>query len=277
MSHASVPILDTILKSWGDAFRTIRDMPLVTACGFVFYVLTVTGTFFLAGFIVMHHGRSVEEWIASPAWFVFVVSGMAIRVVLLAPLFVAIHRYVIRGEHVRSYPLNPLRPSYTRYVGAALLALVAFRLPELMGVLLAWARQFVLFDLLFMLFAYATMVTVAVLVLCKITLFPAIAIGAPKANWRDSDFASVSQLMRRLAVMIAIIGPAQLAGWVLQSYVPAPFYPSWTGNIVPMLARVLVDFPALCAVAAAMARFYLATTETAGAAAVSSSDQPAAA
>lgn len=277
MSHPSVPILDTILKSWTDALRAIRDMPLVAVCGLVLHALIVTGAFFVAGFILMQHGRSVQEWSASPAWFVFTVFNAAIRVVLLAPLFIAIHRYVIRGEHSRSYPLNPLRPRYTRYVGAALLALVAFRLPELMGVWLAWARQFVLFDALFLLLTYATMITVAVLVLCKITAFPAIAVGAPKEQWLNTEFASVGQLMRTIAVVIGVIAPAELAGWLVQVYVPAPFWPNGNGNLVPTLARVVVDFPALCALAAAMSRLYLATTTRAVAAAAAADGHPAAA
>jgi hypothetical protein len=259
MSHASAPILDTILKSWADAFRAIRDMPLVTACGLVLHIVIVTGTFFAASFILMHDGRNVEEWSSSPAWFVFIVFNAAIRVVLLAPLFIAIHRYVIRGETARSYAANLLRPSYTRYLGAALVALVAFRLPELMGVLLASVREVLLVNLLFMLLTWATMLTVAVFVLSKITMFPAIAVGASKANWFDAEVASVGQLMRTVAVVIGILGPAELAGWLLQVYAPAPFWPSGNGQIVPTLARVLVDFPAICALAAAMARLYLAT------------------
>jgi hypothetical protein len=276
MSHARVPILDTILKSWTDAFRAIRAMPLVGACGLVLHTLIVTSAFFAAGSILMHHGRSVQEWTASPAWFVFTVFNAAIRVVLLAPLFIAIHRYVIRGECARGYPLNPLRPSYTRYVGAALLALIAFRLPELMGVWLAWARQFMLFDLAFLLLAYATMLTVAVIVLGKITAFPAIAVGAPKANWLNTELPSVSQLMRMIAVLIGVVAPAQLAGWLLQAYVPAPFWPNGNGNIVPTLARVLVDFPALCALAAAMSRLYLVTaTQSVGTVSAAADGHPA--
>ena len=98
MSHASVPILDTILKSWTDAFRAMRDMPVVAACGLVLYSLIAVGVFLAAGAILMHRGRSVDEWAASPAWLVFVVFSAAVRVMLLAPLFIAIHRYVIRDE-----------------------------------------------------------------------------------------------------------------------------------------------------------------------------------
>jgi len=277
MSHASVPILDTILKSWTDAFRAMRDMPVVAACGLVLYSLIAVGVFLAAGAILMHGGRSVDEWAASPAWLVFVVFSAAVRVMLLAPLFMAIHRYVIRDECARSYPLNPLRPSYLRYVGAALAALVAFRLPELMGVVLAPVREFPLFDVLFTLLTYATMVTVAVIVLGKITLFPAIAVNSPKADLLDTELPAVGQMMRAIAVVIGIIGPAQLAGWLLQSYVPAPFWPSGNGNIVPALSRVLVDFPAICALAAAMARIYLAAGTARIGAATASGSQPAAA
>ena len=259
MSQPSAPILDTILKSWTDAFRAIRDMPLVAACGLVLQALIVTGMFFAGAWLLLHDGRSVDEWIASPAWSMFLFFSAAIRVLLLAPLFIAIHRYVIRGQHAAWYPLNPLRPSYLRYVAAALAAVLAFRLPGLLGVLLASAREFVLFDLIYTVLSWATMVMVVVMILGKVTVFPAIAVNAPKAGLFDTDFPSVGQLMRTIAVVLGIVGPMQLAGWLVQVYVPAPFWPNATGQIVPTLVRVLVEFPAICALAAAMARLYLAT------------------
>jgi hypothetical protein len=256
MSNASLPILETILKSWADGFRAVRDMPVVTACGLVLHVLIIIGIFFAAGAILLNSGRNVDEWVASPAWFVFVVFNAAVRVVLLAPLFIAIHRYIINGQRARSYPLNPLRPSYLRYVGAALAAYIAFRLPEMVGVLLAPLRSLVLFDVLFYVLMWAMMIMIAVLLVGRITLFPAIAVNAPRATWRETEMASAASLMRTIVIVAAIIGPAQIGGWLLQTYVPLPYGPN--GQLMSALLTVPVDFPALCALAAAMARIFAA-------------------
>jgi hypothetical protein len=264
MSHQSVPILETILKAWTDGFRAMRDMPLVAACALVLLVLVATGVYFATGAILLNSGRSAQEWVESPAWLTFV---------MLAPLFMAVHRYVIGGAVARQYPLNPLRPSYLRYVGMALAVYAALKLPEMIGVLLAPARTLLLFDLLFALLTTAMMITVAVVVLGKIALFPAIAVNARSASWRDTPLADAGNLMRTIAVMIAIIGPAQLAAWLVHGYLPAPHWPNGNEQLVRSLALVLVDLPTLCALAAAMARIYLAVGASAEPARAASAGQ----
>jgi hypothetical protein len=273
MSHQSVPILETILKAWTDGFRAMRDMPLVAACALVLLVLVATGVYFATGAILLNSGRSAQEWVESPAWLTFVMFSTSIRIVLLAPLFMAVHRYVIGGAVARQYPLNPLRPSYLRYVGMALAVYAALKLPEMIGVLLAPARTLLLFDLLFALLTTAMMITVAVVVLGKIALFPAIAVNARSASWRDTPLADAGNLMRTIAVMIAIIGPAQLAAWLVHGYLPAPHWPNGNEQLVRSLALVLVDLPTLCALAAAMARIYLAVGASAEPARAASAGQ----
>jgi hypothetical protein len=275
MSHQSVPILETILKAWTDGFRAIRDMPVVATCALVVLALIATGVFFAAGAMLMHSGRSVQDWVASPAWLVFGVFSTSVRIVLLAPLFLAVHRYVIAGDLARHYPLNPLRPSYLRYVGMALAVYVAFRLPEMISILLAPARMFLLFDLLVALLTTASMITVAVVVLGKIALLPAIAVNALSASWRATPPADAGNLMRTIAILVGIIGPAQLVAWLVHSYLPTPYWPNGNEQLVRSLALVLIDLPTLCALAAAMARIYLAVGASAEPARAASASQQA--
>jgi hypothetical protein len=275
MSPPRVPILETILKAWADGFRAIRDMPVVAACALVLLAAIATGAFFAAGAILLSPGRSVQQWAASPAWFVFGVFNGSARIVLLAPLAIAVHRYIICGERARRYPLNPLRPSYLRYVGTALAIFVVFRLPEMIGLVLRPAREILVFDLPFTVLMLAMMVTVAVVVLGKIALFPAIAVNAPNASWRAMPQADAGNAMRIIVILIAIVGPGQLAGWLAYNYVPAPHWPGGAGQLVPSLAMVLLDVPVLCALAAAMSRIYLAVDTSPAPAPAIAANQPA--
>jgi hypothetical protein len=57
--------------------------------------------------------------------------------------------------------------------------------------------------------------------------------------------------------------------------VPVPHWPNGNGQLVPALSTVLIDFPALCAVAAAMARIYVTAGAKAAPMTVAPASRPA--
>ena len=197
------------------------------------------------------------------------------RIVLLAPLVMAVLRYVIRADRATRYPLHPLRPSYLRFTGTALAIYFAFRLPELIGVLLTPVRAFSIFDLLFSLLMIATMVAVAVVALTRITLFAAIATNAPNASWRTTPAASAGNVLRIVVILVGIIGPAEIVGWLAHAYLPTPQWPGGTGQIMTSLVIALIDLPLLCALGAAVARIYLAIGVANSAAPAAAAPRPA--
>lgn len=257
MQPQHMPIFRTIARAWADAVLAIRAMPLVAVCGLVVQALVALGTFFAIHLVVLNSGRSASEWFASPAWFMVGILDGSIRIVLLAPLAIAIHRYVIRGEAARRYPLQPLRPSYQRYVGTALVLVIAWRAPDLLSLLLPPKLPFVVNLWIFAVTALL-MVVVAVAVLQRLTLFAAIAAYAPRATWRETEAADAGNVLRIATVLAGVAGPCLAADVLLRMWLLSLDLPTTTFLLALTFSLALVQYVALCAVAAAVSRIYLA-------------------
>jgi hypothetical protein len=264
MSSPRLPILKTISQAWIDAARAIRAMPLVTACALVIYALIAVGVFFAVEALLLNSGRSLAQWLASPAWFVFSVFDGSMRIILLAPLAIAVHRFVIRGEVARGYPLHPLRPSYLRYVGTIQALFLAYRAPDLISLLLPGNLPFAANIGIFVL-TVALMLTVVIVALRRITLFAAIAVYAPNATWRETAPLDAGNLVRSALILCGVIIPGVVAGVLLHVYLPTPDWPNGTGLLVLSFASSLLQLAMICALAAAVSRIY----QTTGAPAVS--------
>jgi hypothetical protein len=257
MQPQHLPILQTIARAWTDAALAIRAMPLVAGCALIVQALVALCAFLAIDVILLNSGRSVSEWLASPAWFAASLVDGGLRIVLLAPMAIAIHRYVIRGEAARRYPLQPLRPSYQRYVGTALALFMAWRAPDLISLALPPELPFVVNLWVFAATAFL-MVVVGVAVLQRITLFAAIAAYAPHANWRETEPAGAGNVLRIVAVLAGILGPCLLAGMLLRAWLFWLDWPSTKFLLALTLSLAFVQYVALCAVAAAVSRIYLA-------------------
>jgi hypothetical protein len=257
MPTQHLPILQTIAKAWADAALAIRDMPLVAGCALIVQALAALCAFLAVDVVLLNSGRSVSEWLASPAWFVTSLLDGGIRIALLAPLTIAIHRYVIRGEAARRYPLQPLRPSYQRYVGTALVLLMIWRVPDMINVLLPSNLPLVVNLWIFAATALL-MVVVAIVVLQRITLFAAIAAYAPHASWRETEPAGAGNILRIVAVFAGVIGPCFVAGLLLRVWLLSLDWPNTKFLLVLTFSLAFVQYVAICAVAAAISRIYLA-------------------
>jgi hypothetical protein len=177
MPSPRVPVIETVLKAWIDAFRAIRAMPVLAFVALVILAAVGVGAWWLTITVLLSPGRTVDQWLESPTWFMLTVINASLQIVLLAPLAIAVQRFVIRRDVARGYPLNPLRPSYLHYVVVALAIYLAYRAPELISILTPVSVG---------LWLLTPVLTIAVLVVAlrKIALLPAIAVYAPNATWR---------------------------------------------------------------------------------------------
>jgi hypothetical protein len=266
-----LPIIATIWGSWTDAMRAIRAMPVVSVCALVLHAAVAVGTLFAIFAILLSPGRTVEEWLTSPAWFAFSLVNVGIRIILLAPLFIAIHRFVIRGEIASRYPLHPLRPSYLKYIGTAFVLFCVSRAPDLISVVLPLGLPFSA-NLAIAIVTFALMGAVAIVVVRKIALFPAIAVNAPNASWGQVAPADAGNVARILIVLAGVLLPFVIVSLVQIAYLPLP---GETGALMITLAMALVQLPVMCAFAAAMARIYLAIGTSVEAAPVVAAQKPA--
>ncbi len=257
MPSPRLPILKTVSRAWIDAALAIRAMPLVAACALAIYALFAVGVFFAVEAILLNSGRSLAQWLASPAWFVFSVFDGGLRIILLAPLAIAVHRFVMRGEAAHGYPLHPLRPSYLRYVGTVLTLFLAYRAPDLISLLLPGKLPLAA-NIGILVLTVALMLTVVIVALRRITLFAAIAVYAPNATWRQTAPCSSGNLVRSALILCGVIIPGVVAGVLLHVYLPTPDWPKGTGVLVLSFAQSLLQLAMICALAAAVSRIYLA-------------------
>jgi hypothetical protein len=259
MPSPRLGVIETVSKAWIDAIHAARAMPVVMGAGALLCTVIAIGVFVVIETVFMNQGRSALQWMASPAGFVFGVLNSSVQIVLLAPLAIAVHRYVILREAARSYPLRPLRPSYLQYVGTALAFNAAYRAPDLINLLLPETSTLpYAVNLAAALVTLALMIAVLIVALRRIALFPAIAVHAPNATWREIPPAGAGNLWRIAIVLIVVGMPGALGVALLHFFLPTPDWPNGTGQLVLSFAMVLVQIPALSALAAAVARIYLA-------------------
>lgn len=263
MPSPRVPIIKTVLGAWVDAFRAIRAMPVVALCALVILAAIGLAAWWVSVALLLSPGRTVEQWLASPTWFLITLVNTSLQIVLLAPLAIAVQRFVIRGDIARWYPLNPLRPSYLTFVGTALAVNLAFRLPDLFRILAANVDGLpVGSEIGLWYLALALMIAVPIVALRRIAIFAAIAINAPNARWRHAVPVDAGNTFRIILIALAIWLPDVVYGAFVQAYVPMPRWPNEIGGALLLpLATWLPQLVIIGAFAAAAARVYLALAE----------------
>lgn len=253
--QSRVPVVDTIVGAWTDAIRAVRAMPVVVVSALAIYAVLAAVMYFAGGTVLKNPGRSLEQWLASPTWFVFHLFNTSLQIVLLAPLVMAIHRYIIRGEAARHYPLHPLRPSYLHYVGVVLALNCLCRVPDLARVLVQGVP---IVDALIWLGTIPLVIALVLGALRKVALLAAIAANGPNANWGEFPLADGGNTFRIVLVLFVVLIPRAIAGILLNAWLPVPNWPHDTGGLVLTFSLVLVQVLILIVFGTAVARIYMA-------------------
>ncbi len=170
------------LQAYRDAARAIAAMPAVFPIAFA----AVTAMEAIPLKILFPEMPGVSPWPPFLARMSFLISAKAL---ILAPLLIAVHRYVILGETVRGFPIRPAG-RYLRFVACAAVFEIAIQLPiEAISVKMleqavsgtASVPPIVLIPLAFIVAAIAPL-----LLLPTLLVFPAIAVDAPEVKaWRE--------------------------------------------------------------------------------------------
>ena len=106
MAQTKPAIIGTALTAWEDAFPAIGAMPLVAGTAFAIVILMALASFWI---ISDAYALAASHWL--PVY--SIVSGV-VQGLLLAPLAIAVHRYVLLGEATPRYPLDPFSARYVR-------------------------------------------------------------------------------------------------------------------------------------------------------------------
>jgi hypothetical protein len=248
-------IAGTVVTAWQDAFRAIRAMPAVS--GIAFTLLFVSS---FAGFAALNKlaGSTTLSQLADlPSGGLGLAAleiiSTVLQAALLAPLAIAVHRFVLLGESTNRYPLEPWSSRYLRFAGFAILVKVLWRIPNLISLSiylhgLAGVVEIVIF------------IAVVVITVRRVILFPAIAVDAPGATWTNAGLDTKGSSWRVAFILILTALPAVIiAGPVYYGLLIA----HWGTDrwLLPSVVGAIIGVPTLCALAAAASHIYRARAE----------------
>ncbi|MBI3703245.1 MAG: hypothetical protein HY244_05165 [Rhizobiales bacterium] len=178
---------------------------------------------------------------------------------LIAPLAIAVHRYVLLGEVTTGYAIGS-RPRYIRFVGFALVlnmlimspALIFMVLPTLptgWGVIGIGAVGGLVAFVLFAVFLMALRRTI---------LFPAIAIDAPGATWTNARNDTKGNSWRVLFILICTAIPDLVISVLFYFMLLSPPGVTTTGRIVFSVLSTVISVLSVCAFAAVASHLFRA-------------------
>ncbi len=187
------------LAGWHDALRAITQMMPVAGPAFLFTLMAE------AAYALLRAQSHAIELAISPFYWIA-------QSLLLAPLAIAVHRYVLLGEVTPHYALNPSDRRFQRYFGFAvvlqalwlsigiwwIIGPFVFGAPILPGEPVTQEAKENLGWILVVEFAapFVTGLIIARLTLGIAILFPTVATDAPGAGWRNAMNDSEGHIFR---------------------------------------------------------------------------------
>jgi hypothetical protein len=170
-SHTQTSAIKIALGGWRDAFRAITQMPSVAGTAFLFTLMSQAAYQLSRG-----HSFAIDVAIS-------LVVGI-VQSLVLTPLAIAVHRYVLLDEVTQHYALNLADQRFQRFFGFAVAT------QALWACIAIWFILGFVFGapMLFVCLAAAlvTGIVVVNVILSIVILFPAVAIDAPGVGWRNA-------------------------------------------------------------------------------------------
>ena len=208
------PAVDEGHSTWrvvGPAWASVRDSFLSMKTLFLSAVL--------ASLILTIFAFFGPGWIGGPSRLTVVLFQIAIemlvlflRLLILAPVAVAVHRFILLGEHTPG--IISLRPSYTRRFALWLCAFsLAIFVVVIFGAALSLGSVLGAFGKLLFFVSLAAVTACSILF---VLVFPSIAIDEPGLDWRSRLGASVRRMEGHFWLFIGLslvtIFPVMLLG-----------------------------------------------------------------
>ncbi len=253
MAQTKPPIIGTAVMAWEDAFRAIGAMPLVAGTAFVIVILMALASFWI---ISDPYALAESPWLPVYSIVTGIVQGL-----LLAPLAIAVHRYVLLGEVTGRYPLDPFSARYVRFVGFAILIKILWSLPSLIQSFMRKSPEETGVEALLGFVELALFIVVLVVTVRRVILFPAIAVDAPGATWSNARRDTKGSSWRVAFIFVCVAVPGTILGgllyWALLS--------GGLGNANQLffsLLGAIVEIPMLCAFAAAASHIFRSRADT---------------
>jgi hypothetical protein len=256
------PIVRSAITGWRDAVQAIGNMPVPARVAPFLIMLAFSAGSFLLVTNLNATGRQPGPELVG--------LTLALRIVvtfLVTPVAIAVHRFVLLGEVPGRYALNPSDPRFRRFFGfaAALNLIGAIWLVSAIPTKqeLGPATSTTLAFTLLMLLVVIVVVPITMIVSVRtVILFPAIAIDAADASWRNAMRDSKGHSWRVFFILFATALPALVPTFLLAKLAGAGAI-VWTGMILIVVEAILGGLT-ICAVAAVASRLYQAFATSLG-------------
>ncbi len=178
---------------------------------------------------------------------------------VLTPVAIAMHRFVLLGEMTPRYAVSLSDPRFVKFF----LVSVAFQF--LIGIpstlmTLSLRSQGVASGILATVFAILFLLAVFVAVRILI-LFPAIAVDAPGAEWRNAYRDSKGNFWRTLLILTLTVIPALVVTLPFYFLLAWPDGPSLLGGAILSVVQSILGVASLAAFAAVASQLYVAWSE----------------
>ncbi len=240
------PIFELAIEGWRYAFAALSRMPSILgiAMAIVFGLSIVT--------LPLLPGPDEQ-----PSLF-FHLFGFLISIVqayFLTPVAIAVHRFVLLGELTERYAPNPSDPRFMRFFAFSVVYQLLTGVPSFLMSLTGKTETGVGLVLAFIFFVLLVIALIASLRL--LILFPAIAVDARGADWRNAMADTKGHTWRVFFIMLVTSLPALIISVPLYFTLAWP-RPELVGGIVLGVFQAVIGVLLLAACAAVASRLFAA-------------------
>jgi hypothetical protein len=247
---AKPPIFGTAIQGWRSTFEAISRMSalFITAVALMLILNAVS--------ISLTPPPKQEPSLAIQLlmYALEIVQGL-----VLTPVAIAMHRFVLLGEVTQRYVLNPSDPRFVKFFLVSVAYQFLIGIPSML-MMLALKNQDVTGGILAAVFAILFFVAVFVAVRILI-LFPAIAVDAAGAQWRNAYRDSKGNFWRTLLILTVTMMPHILVMMPFYFLLEWPDGPGLFGGAILSVVQSIFGVASLAACAAAASLLYVAWSE----------------
>ena len=243
-NDAQPSVFDAAMTAWRDALAARERMPnLFLVAGIAIAVLDI-----------IYFGLIVVGLFVGPGLISLIIGLIyaAVRGFLLTPLAIGVHRFLLLNESHDGYRLDTQDPRFMKFFTFLAGLWVVMLIPRLVGDLFSSPMGPTFAGgLITLILAVAAVV----ILVRNVILFPAVAVDAPGADWRNAMADTKGHSWRVFFILLCVVVPLGiLAGILLTIFFVIPFIGWIIGVAIGAAFTVFI----VAAAAAAASRLYAA-------------------
>jgi hypothetical protein len=237
--------ISAAMTAWQDALAARERMPnlfliaiiAIAVLNLVYFGLLLVGVIFGPGLLALIIGLIYA----------------AAQGFLLTPLAIAVHRFLLLGEATDGYKLDTQDPRFMKFFTFLAGLAVVMLIPRLIGELLSPPMDPSTFGRLI---AFVLSIVAVIILVRNVILFPAVAVDAPGADWRNAMADTKGHSWRVFFILFCVIVPPAIVvaillaifflipiiGWIIAVAIQAAFGVFIVAATAAAASRLYVDY-----------------------------------